>query len=292
MAAQESIDRSPQGQTLHAGALRLAVRADLGGSIAGLWRGDVPVLRSVEPGLLQGPRQSACFPLVPYSNRLGHRRFAWQGRAYTTQANFPDSPHSLHGLGWLRPWHVAAQSADALTLRLQHQPDGDWPFAFEAEQRIALSPHAVHCALRITNTDGVEQPAGLGWHPYFPKRGTSRLRIDVDTRWAADAVQLPTHAVAQPGLQGMVATMAHDHCFGGWAGAACIDDDHHALRLSASVPWLVVFTPPALPHFCVEPVSHVNDAVHAPDPAERGLVALAPGATLDAWMRLEIAPHA
>lgn len=286
-----TMDHGTHGQTLTAGALRLAVRADLGGSLAGLWHRDTPVLRSVEPELLQGPRQSACFPLVPYSNRLGYRRFTWQGREYTTQPNFDGSPHSLHGVGWQRPWQVAVQSGDALTLRLRHLPDGDWPFAFDAEQRIVLSPRSLRVELQMTNTDTAEQPAGLGWHPYFPKRETSCLSIDVDTRWEVDAAQLPTHAVVQPGLQGEVGAMAYDHCFAGWSGPAVINDEHHALRLSASVPRLVVFTPPTQPHFCVEPVSHVNDAIHAPDLVARGLVALPPGQTLSAWMTLEIETH-
>jgi aldose 1-epimerase len=50
---------------LRAGDLRLALRPDLGGSIAGLWLGDTPVLRSCEPTALKAPRQSGCFPLAP-----------------------------------------------------------------------------------------------------------------------------------------------------------------------------------------------------------------------------------
>ncbi len=276
------------GIELKAGALRLAVRPDLGGSLAGLWHGTTPVLRSVEPGALAGPRRSACFPLVPYSNRLGFCRFDWDGQAYTTRPNFEDSPHSLHGVGWQRPWTVAACAADTLILRLQHRADEDWPFAFEAEQRLRLSPDALRLELSMTNADHRAQPAGLGWHPYFPKREGSRLDLEVASRWEADATQLPTHEAAQAGLHGPVAAMAHDHCFGGWRGAATVADPAFTLRLTASVPWLVVFTPPALPHYCVEPVSHVNDAIHARDPAARGLVALAPGATLAATMTLEI----
>ncbi len=60
---------------LHAGALRLAVRPDLGGSVAGLWHGETPILRSTEPARLERSRQSAMYPLLPYSNRLGYRRF-------------------------------------------------------------------------------------------------------------------------------------------------------------------------------------------------------------------------
>ena len=64
---------------LHVGALRLALRPDLGGAVAGLWHRETPILRSSEPGRLEGPRQSAMFPLLPYSNRLGYRRFRWRG---------------------------------------------------------------------------------------------------------------------------------------------------------------------------------------------------------------------
>src|SRR5207237_7439552 len=88
---------------LHAGALRLSLRPDLGGSIAGLWHRDTPILRSTEPAALAAARRAASYPLVPYSNRLGYRRFRWKGHDHTTQPNFDDSPHSLHGIGWLRP---------------------------------------------------------------------------------------------------------------------------------------------------------------------------------------------
>src|SRR5687767_2013448 len=81
---------------LRSGDLRLALRADIGGTIAGLWHGELPVMRSVEPAVLDAPRQAASFPLVPYSNRLGYRSFQWGGKRYTTEANYEDSPHSLH----------------------------------------------------------------------------------------------------------------------------------------------------------------------------------------------------
>ena len=95
---------------LHAGALRLALRPDLGGSLAGLWHRDTPILRSTEPGLLDNARLAGSFPLVPYSNRLGYRRFRWKGSDYTTRANVDDSPHSLHGIGWQRPWRIASSN--------------------------------------------------------------------------------------------------------------------------------------------------------------------------------------
>ncbi len=276
------------GITLHAGALRLAVRPDLGGSLSGLWHHDTPVLRSTEPGLLTGPRQSACFALLPYSNRIGNRQFNWQGKHYRIQRNFDSSLHSLHGVGWLRSWQVLEQDATHLTLGYEHVSDDHWPFAFAAYQCISLTPGALRLELRLRNTDRLEQPSGLGWHPYFLRRESSHLTMDVEKRWETDAQLLPTHANICDGVDAPVATLALDHCLGGWRGVARIRDERFVLRLSSSLTYVVVFTPSGQPHFCVEPVSHVNNAIQHADPAAQGLVTLAPGETLTASLTLEV----
>ena len=136
---------------LHAGALRLALRPDLGGCIAGLWHRGTPVLRSLEPAAAE-PRRARrrVIPLLPYSNRLGYRRFRCKGKDYTTAPNFDDSPHSVHGVGWQRAGRssrVRARSRDAL----EHHADADWPFAFEASQHVMLTPTALDVQLVLRN---------------------------------------------------------------------------------------------------------------------------------------------
>ncbi|HJW10515.1 MAG TPA: aldose 1-epimerase [Albitalea sp.] len=274
---------------LRAGALRLALRADLGGSVAGLWHRDTPILRSTEPALLETSRQSGCYPLVPYSNRLGYRHFRWRGQEYTTRANFAESPHSLHGVGWLRPWDVISHSALDVALRYRHAPDGDWPFAFEATQFFTLTPQSLGMQMAITNTSDIPQPVGLGWHPYFPKRARSRLHIELSERWESDATLLPTRKVAQPGIDGDVAHLAFDNGFEGWKGPARIRDEKFSLQLTSSLPHLVVFTPQDKDYFCVEPVSHVANAIHMADPAAHGLRTLKPGESFEASMTLDVA---
>jgi aldose 1-epimerase len=278
---------------LSAGRLRLALRPDLGGSVAGLWRDGEPVMRSVAPAQLAGPRQSACFPLVPYSNRLGHRRFRWQGGAYTTQPNFDgDTPHSLHGVGWRRAWIVEHADDRAATLSFVHRADADWPFPFTATQTFRLDGDSLDMTLAMVNDEPDRvAPAGLGWHPYFAKRSGSRIELDVTARWDTDDTGLPTGRTNVPPFSHEVVQLAVDHCHEGWPGVATIHDDHGSLRLTSSLPRVVVYTPPSQPFFCVEPVSHVTDAINADDPASRGLVALAPGAAMTATMRLEIEPH-
>ena len=54
------------------------------------------------------------------------------------------------------------------------------------------------------------------------------------------------------------------------------------------LPYLVVFTPDTKPYYCVEPVSHVSNAIHMAEPAAHGLKSVEPGRTVDAWMKLEV----
>jgi len=274
---------------LHAGALRLALRPDLGGCVAGLWHRHLPVMRSGDPAALTGARQSASFPLVPYSNRLGYRRFRWKGAEHTTQPNFDDSPHSLHGVGWRRPWEIVSSSAVDVVLRYRHAPDGDWPFAFEARQYFTLTPEAMRVQMVLDNLDRVAQPVGLGWHPYFPKRERSRLHIECEGRWDPDAAQLPVRKVAQGSIDGDVQHMNYDHCFDGWRGAARIRDEKMSLQLSSNLRRLVVYTPPQRDYYCVEPVSHVSNAIHMADPFAHGLLSVEAGASADAWMQIDVA---
>ena len=138
---------------LHAGALRLALRSDLGGVISGLWHDQTPVLRSTEPADLLQPRTSASYPLVPYSNRIGHRRFRWKGHEYATAPNFGDNPHSVHGVAWLRSWEVISSSPTHAGLRYRHAPDEHWPFAFEVVQYFDLTPQELTVRFEFTNTE-------------------------------------------------------------------------------------------------------------------------------------------
>ncbi|MFZ2650317.1 MAG: aldose 1-epimerase [Burkholderiaceae bacterium] len=274
---------------LHAGALRLALRPDLGGCIAGLWHRDSAVLRSSVPAGLRSARLSACYPLVPYSNRLAYRRFRWKGHDYTTEPNFDANPHSVHGVAWLRAWEVVASSAVDVGLRYRHEADAHWPFPFEVSQHFTLSPSSLRVQLQFTNFADIAAPVGLGWHPYFPKRARSRLHVELSHRWDSDAAQLPVRKLAQPGIDSDISHLDFDNCFEGWRGPARIRDEKMALQLTSSMQRLVVYTPRDKDYFCVEPVSHVSNAIHMADPAAQGLQSVDPGETLQAWMQLDIA---
>ena len=290
MTPEISVSAAAAGRfDLHAGALRLALRADLGGCIAGLWHRGTPVLRSAEPGSLERVVDSACFPLLPYANRLGHRHFRFKGREHTVGANVEGESHSLHGVGWQRPWTIVSHTAQDAVLRCVHAPDADWPFAFEAIQHINLTPNALGVQLLFTNTDAQAQPVGLGWWPSFPRRSRSRLHIDLAQRWDADVTGLPIRRLAQPGIDGDVSHLDFDHAFEGWSGPARIRDERFSLQLRCSSGHLVLRSRPDQDNFSIAPCSHVPNAVHMADPAAHGLRTLQPAESCELSMSLDIA---
>ena len=282
---------------LRAGDLRLALRPDLGGAIAGLWLGDVPVLRSTEPADLDSSRVSGCYALAPYSNRLGYRKFRWLGQDHSTQPNFDDNPHSLHGVGWQRPWQVLDASDQFALLSYQHKADAAWPFAFETSQAFRLGEGGLEVTLSMTNQSSGPAPAGLGWHPYFVKRASSQLHFAASGRWDMGVDKLPTQRVPSAGLATDCATLDVDHCFEGWMGDALLSDDCLRIRVASSLERLVVFTNATRDFVAIEPVSHVNNAVNLMTTGrftadELGLRVLQPGESMSALMSIHVADAA
>jgi hypothetical protein len=149
---------------LRAGRLRCELMPELGGCIAGLWLADVPVLRSTPAAQLASARLAGCYPLVPFSNRIGHASLVWQGTQHPLVRNNGDEPHAIHGVGWQRPWSVLDSDAASAMLSYEHRPDAAWPFAFDCSHTLRLRPGALEMTLALTNQSDQPAPAGLGWH--------------------------------------------------------------------------------------------------------------------------------
>ena len=71
-------------------------------------------------------------------------------------------------------------------------------------------------------------------------------------------------------------------------GPARIRDEKFSLQLTSSLSRLVVYTPQDKDYFCVEPVSHVSNAIHMADPAAHGLRTLLAGESFEASMTLDV----
>jgi aldose 1-epimerase len=239
------------------GDQQVSVRPELGGAIAAYrWR-DIDLLR---PAPADGTvRQMGCFPLVPYANRIGGGRLPGHP---ALAPNFPPEPHSLHGFGWQRAWHISASSANAAILTLLHAADAHWPFDCDVTLDIRLDQHGLHQCLTLTQRGQGKMPAGLGFHPFFPTDSAPRLDASWDGMWDSGSDHLPrSHSAAAPAAGLAVAQWAVDNCFTGWNGRACLSYARHLVELTADCPFLHCFKPfDGRPFIALEPVSHMPNA--------------------------------
>ncbi len=277
--------------TLRAGQSELGVAPDCGGAIAFYrHRAGLDWLRPASASALAARRsdEMACFPLVPFSNRVRDGRFAFQGRDVAMARNVPGQAHVEHGHGWQTPWRISAQTRTSMTIIHRHESDA-WPWRYEARQRFALDEDALTVDISVMNLSETPMPVGLGLHPYFPRTARTRLTADVAQMWSTDDEVMPTVLVdAPPDLRSArglaVNSVALDNCFTGWTGTARVEWPERcaALTMTASAPlsFLVVYTPPGERYLCAEPVSNCTDAFNlaAQGRGDTGMIVLAPGA--------------
>lgn len=256
-------------QLTHGGSAAI-ICPKIGGSIAQFtWRGH-HILRPAPDTAIRDSlvRQMGFYPLVPYSNRIGHGRLFANGETFQLRANAPPELHALHGFGWQREWQVESQSESSATLTLVHAPDADWPFACEAREHIVLTGDELRITLSLRNTDSRPMPAGLGFHPYFPIDASTQLQTEYEAMLAMGPDKLPTEQVAVPPeadfrQRRAVDGWTVDNCFTGWNRTATLSYATHQVRIEASEECrqLVCFAPNDGRNFiAIEPVTNVNDA--------------------------------
>ena len=288
--------------TLRASGAGLTLAPAVGGAVARYWweRDGVTWewLRPTSPSAIRDghAHRTAAFPLVPFSNRIRAGRFTVDGRAVSLPLNRAREPHTIHGHGWQARWRVVDAGPSEARLEYRHAPS-HWPWAYRAAQRFALTPAGLTVALALTNESDAPMPAGLGWHPYFPRAAGTRLTAEVRAVWLTDRETMPTDLVPPPAgvdpSRGIdVHTTRLDNCFVGWSRRAVIEWPERGARLvmtaESPLDYLVVFTPRGRRFFCAEPVSHVTDAFNlaAAGHSDTGLRILDPGDTLSSTITL------
>jgi aldose 1-epimerase len=287
--------------TLRAAGAGLLLAPAAGGAVVRYWverDGEQDLLRPWAAPRAGEPFESAAFALVPYSNRIRGGRFAFQGRAVSLPLNRPPERHSIHGLGWQAAWRALDVRADETTLEFRHDA-GAWPWTFHATQHVLLGPARLSIALTLCNESETSMPAGVGWHPYFPRTAGTTITAGVRAIWLTDDEVMPTRLTAprsqaDPSHGLRVDAVALDNCFAGWSRRAAIEWPEHETRLvmtaEPTLDCLVIYTPPGRSFFCAEPASHVTDAFNlaAAGRADTGMRVLEPGETLRTAVTLSV----
>ena len=260
-----------------------------GGSVQTFtWRG-IDVFR---PGQVKGsPLSLGCFPLVPFCNRIADCRIGFDNltRMLPVPPDGVETVHALHGIGWTSPWSIAELCNDYAVLSLRH--DGAlWPWAFTAEQRFEILENGYSHTISVINRDVRIMPTGLGLHPYFPRAGVT-LDLQSTGVWQTGVDRLPAEHIAIGQSPNWFAGRGFDDCFTGCSHPITIRWPSHQLTMSPSpnMSFTHVYTPPGEDFFCVEPVSHIPDAVNSDlDHSLTGLVMLEPGQSMSIACQFEL----
>ncbi|NTF46303.1 aldose 1-epimerase [Rhizobium rhizogenes] len=260
--------------------------------------GTIALLRPAPDGA--DASSSACYPLVPFGNRIRNNRFVFEGRDYQFRPNTASDPHYLHGDGWQAEWSILSRSVNELQIGFRH-PEGDTPYGYEAKQTITLSSHGLTLHMSVKNTGKDTLPFGLGWHPYFPLTPETTLLAPAQRFWTETEGWLPGERADIPAdldfsQPSPLPRRWVNNGFEGWSGKAEIiwPERHASLRLTAdtSVRHAFIFIPdtsfnPSFrqDYFCFEPMTHIANGHNLPDLGD--LKILRPGEILAGSIHLQ-----
>ncbi|MFG0754865.1 aldose 1-epimerase [Pseudomonas sp. TYF_14] len=272
---------------------RLSLAPELGASLVN-WEvkatGQALLRHSDLAALESGtPRRLACYPLAPWSNRIGEGGFArpegWQALA----PNTGHDPYPIHGSAWQQAWQVEHHSERRARLTL----DSAVPFAYRATLDVHLHEGCLNLDLHVTHLDESANWYGLGLHPYFPRYPDTKLYASARKVWLAEDGRLPSYQAEVPeqwrfNAMGRLPETVVDHAFSGWPGECVIEHPSAGYRLACSAngaEHFLLYCPQGQGFFCFEPVSHPINAHHLP--GRPGLRLLHRGEAMNLGFRMQ-----
>jgi aldose 1-epimerase len=275
-------------------ALRAEILPQAGGGLLrfDLRDGDqlLPLLRpGTASAALHDPNALACYPLVPWSNRIGDACFMFDDKTIAVPRNRDDEPYPLHGHGWLSAWQTEAHDSEHARLNLHYAGPG--PFTYLATLKYRLFGMHLDVTLGATNL-GARLPFGLGLHPFFPRTADAQLHAPAGGMWEAGPDHLPlTQQPLSIDVNGdnrlthlLDPERVFNNCFAEWDGLARIHWPQRGigLQIDADVHHYVLYTPAGQDFFCFEPVDHPVNAhnMHHAVGNVSGLTVLEHGATV------------
>jgi aldose 1-epimerase len=286
---------------IHSDAMSLGLVPDMGGSVAFARLGSVDILRplSEEAFATHSILGVACFPMLPYANRIVGNQFEFDGILHRVNPNITNVRFNVHGSGWLSRWRVAAQLASTATLSLDHQ-DEHGPYSYHAEQTFKVFSSGFDIFMSIENRSGVRLPFGMGQHPWLMRDDDVTVAFKAKRFWleapdsvAGECISIPPELDFTTARR--LPSTWRDNCYGGWHGAFELNYPTRGftLRVEADPLFshLMFYADPAKPYFCLEPQSNASCAFNQPQSSGRslGVVVLAPNQSIRGNMHFHVA---
>jgi aldose 1-epimerase len=256
--------------------------------------------------------------LFPFPNRIRGGEFEFGGKQFQLPRN-ERGINAIHGLVVDRRWRVASATARGVAVTGQFQLSRDaadlrnlWPADFLIEITYKLERNRLVTLVRITNPDSQPLPWGFGTHPYFRlpltlpgDASACTVLAPVAETWELEDL-LPTGrrspVASAAGLDGQrpFSELKIDDVFtglqfvDGWCTCRLLDRNARVavvFQFDRMFRELVIYTPPDRAAICLEPYTCVTDAINLQARGiDAGLQVLAPGASVQGTMKLELQP--
>jgi aldose 1-epimerase len=291
---------------------RVVVEPQHGATIlSATWtRPDGQVIALLEPlESAQAGFASGCFVMAPFVNRIADGRFAFQGREYRMPLNRPAQGMAIHGFSRDHAWRVLLAERDhALFQDEVSSPDHPWCYTVTMD--VSLDENGVQIALTLRNDGAEPLPFGMGLHPFIPCGPDTTIAFSASGLFASDSRGLPVapqvavDALACGAPVSVQAWRGTDRCYVDWAGQRA----RSTVRPTVKIEWPQqncamtltadgafrhghLFLPEGRDVLCVEPVSHLPDAINRPAlGADAAMTVLKPAESL--WASLRLAAEA
>ena len=280
MASSEISTTSPIIELIHAD-YRMQIAPDAGGSVLSFSHLGTDILRPAShyKNIRDDPRNTACYPCVPWFGRI-NQDFLYGNQSHTITPTLPVADHEnpLHGYGWISPWHISEQSNHTILLELNYAPQPkQFPFPFLTTQKITLTDKGATITLMMSNTGKTPMPAGLGLHPFFNRTPNHYISFEANHVSGADANSLSATAYGAPAK---LPAQHIDHSYSGFGGVAEITDGLRRIHIKSDASILHLYAPVEERFFCLEPITHL--------PGELGSTILAPGEQTSLSLRIGV----
>lgn len=291
---------------------RVGILPGTGGSVAfgqvrhdGRWR---DVLRPTpEPGAAAASA-TACYPLIPWSNRVAGGLFSFAGVTWELDRNEKDR-NALHGVAMNHPWRVLERTPERLRLGFDSEgvPPQKWPWRFSSELTYELRGDRLVVDTLLRNEADEPVPAGFGHHPYFVRRmdgDAEEVRVRIPAAEMFELVECIPHDAPVPVEPRVdfreLRTLGDVHIDDDLTGLS--DDGASLIRYEALdivheadplYTQRILFAPPDKDFFALEPATNANDGFNLFDRgiAGNGVFTLAPGESASAAWSLTVVPR-
>ena len=230
----------------------------------------------------KNPSTCACFPLIPWSNRLRDGHFRFQGTDYQLEKNGKDGT-AMHGVARNYPWRVDSFTATRLAVRFDSRDydNINFPFRFSAHLDFILDDERFSIVTWLKNEDSQQMPGGFGLHPYFVRSldGTTdpvQLMIPCQEYFKLEnalpsAGPIPVEPRVDFQTARPLGEESIDDCLTSRIDRQPVRFHYEgsstqiALHIESIFQNIVLYVPPEKPFFAVEPVTNANDGFNLYD---------------------------